>query len=76
MAKIALRATVRSLSWEYFERVSRMGSTGLEALTRPIARGTAARITGSPYVICHEQDLLVYLAHAVLMDTYEVIKLS
>jgi hypothetical protein len=48
MAKMALRATCRSLSWLYFDSVFRIGSLGFEALTSPRANGTAFRITGSP----------------------------
>jgi hypothetical protein len=48
MLKMALRATVGSLSWENLLRVSRMGSWGWDVERRERARGTARRMIESP----------------------------
>ena len=48
MAKMALRATEGSLSWENLERVSKIANWGFDMESRESAKGTARRITGSP----------------------------
>ena len=48
MLKMALRATMESLSLENLLRVSRIGSWGCEVESSARAKGTALRMTGSP----------------------------
>ena len=49
MAKIAFLATVESESCENLLRVSKMEISGFEVDISANARGTARRMTGSPY---------------------------
>ena len=48
MAKMALMATFRSVSWLYRESVSYTFIRGLLGLMRPMASGTPARMLGAP----------------------------